>query len=45
MFNSCSDWNQFKSTVRDLLISTKEFASKEDDLYAEEREVSRRKVM
>lgn len=40
LFNTVSDWNQFKVTLRDLLVSMKKFASNDDALYKEEREVS-----
>jgi len=40
LFNSLSDWRTFKDTLRDLLISMKSFASKNDEFYAEEKQVS-----
>lgn len=40
MFNNVNEWNDFKSTVRDLLISMKQFASKNDDFYREEKEAA-----
>lgn len=39
LFNTCGDWAEFKSTLRDLLISMKSFASSSDELYEEERKV------
>lgn len=38
MFNTVSEWAHFKGTLRDLLISMKQFASSNDDLYKEEKE-------
>jgi len=40
MFNNVNEWPQFKSTVRDLLISMKQFASTNDELYQEEKEAA-----
>jgi len=40
LFNSVSAWKEFKGTLRDLLISSKSFSSKDDAFYEEEREVS-----
>ena len=40
MFNTCNDWTEFKTTVRDLLISMKSFAGQDEALYAEEKQVS-----
>jgi hypothetical protein len=40
LFNSCNDWQEFKSTLRDLLISMKSFSSSNDEFYEEERKVS-----
>ena len=39
LFNTCTDWTQFKSTLRDLLVSMKSFSSSNDDFYEEERKV------
>lgn len=39
LFNSCQEWTEFKSTLRDLLISMKSFSSSNDDFYEEERKV------
>jgi len=33
------DWPQFKSVLRDLLISMKSFASNDDEFYQEEKKV------
>lgn len=40
LFNTLSDWTEFKVTLRDLLVSMKKFASANDEFYKEEREVS-----
>ena len=40
LFNYCYDWHQFKSTLRDLLISMKSFSSSNDEFYEEEKKVS-----
>jgi exportin-1 len=40
LFNTCGDWPEFKSTLRDLLVSMKSFSSSNDDFYEEERKVS-----
>jgi len=40
LFNTVSDWNGFKVTLRDLLVSMKKFASADNELYREEKEVS-----
>jgi exportin-1 len=40
LFNTCNDWSNFKSTLRDLLISMKSFSSSNDEFYEEERKVS-----
>lgn len=40
LFNNSQDWHQFKSTLRDLLISMKSFASNDDEFYNEEKKVS-----
>jgi hypothetical protein len=42
MFNKSNDWENFKTTIRDLLISMKEFAANKDDLYAEEKAVNKK---
>ena len=39
LFNTVNDWKPFKDTLRDLLISMKKFASADDQLYQEEKEV------
>ena len=39
MFANCSSWEPFKTTVRDFLITMKEFAEEIDLLYSEERQV------
>jgi hypothetical protein len=39
LFNTAYDWSQFKTTLRDLLISMKQFASLNDALYQEERDL------
>ena len=38
LFNTCNNWQEFKATLRDLLISMKQFASLNDALYQEERD-------
>jgi len=38
MFNTAYDWSDFKATLRDLLISMKQFASLNDALYQEEKD-------
>lgn len=38
LFNTVYDWSQFKNTLRDLLISMKQFASANDAFYQEERD-------
>lgn len=43
LFNTCGEWAQFKPTLRDLLISMKQFASLNDALYSEERDEQIRK--
>jgi len=40
LFNHCGQWNDFKNTVRDLLVSMKSFSSSDDDFYAEEKKVA-----
>jgi hypothetical protein len=40
LFNTVSEWNGFKVTLRDLLVSMKKFASADNELYREEKEVS-----
>jgi exportin-1 len=42
LFNHCSDWPSFKSTLRDLLISMKSYSSNNDEFYEDERKVSRK---
>jgi exportin-1 len=37
LFNTLRDWKEFKDTIRDLLVSMKSFASKDDSYYEEER--------
>ena len=39
LFNTCNNWTEFKSTLRDLLVSMKSFSSSNDDFYEEERKV------
>jgi hypothetical protein len=41
LFNTLSEWTEFKVTLRDLLVSMKKFASADDELYKEEKEVSK----
>lgn len=45
LFNNCNDWSEFKSTLRDLLISMKSFSSNNDEFYEEERKVSTTKLI
>ena len=40
LFINCGVWESFKTTVRDFLISLKEFASDSELLYSEERLVN-----
>lgn len=40
LFNTAYEWKEFKSNLRDLLISMKSFSSKDDAFYEEERQVS-----
>ena len=40
LFNSSTEWSDFKSTLRDLLVSMKSFSSSNDDFYEDERKVS-----
>ena len=40
LFNTCQGWQEFKSNLRDLLISMKSFASSNDEFYEEEKKVS-----
>jgi len=44
LFNKCNDWDAFKTAVRDLLVSLKEFAFGGDELYTEERETELREA-
>ena len=37
LFNTASEWKDFKDTLRDMLVSMKSFASKDDAFYEEER--------
>ncbi len=39
MFRTCGNKEQFKTTVRDFLISMKEFAQNNEMLFADERQV------
>ena len=41
MFNTAYEWNDFKATIRDLLISMKAFACPDNAFYEEERQVSK----
>ena len=40
LFNNVGDWKQFKSAMRDLMISTRSFSSKQNDFYEHEKKVS-----
>ena len=40
LFNTCTSWQEFKSNLRDLLISMKSFSSSNDEFYEEEKIVS-----
>ena len=40
MYNSIENWKEFKSVVRDLMISTRSFGSQENTFYEHERKVS-----
>ena len=40
LFNHCQNWQEFKTILRDLLISMKSFASVDDEFYAEEKKVN-----
>jgi exportin-1 len=40
MFVNCGSWESFKITVRDFLITLKEFAEDSELLYSEERRVN-----
>ena len=44
MFNNCFDWEQFKCSVRDLLISLKSFSNSKDELYVEEKQTELEKA-
>lgn len=41
LFNTSLSWQEFKSNLRDLLISMKSFASSNDDFYEEEKKVTK----
>ena len=43
LFNTVNDWQEFKGTLRDLLISMKSFASTDDAFYEEERQEALKK--
>lgn len=40
LFANCVNWEAFKTTVRDFLITMKEFAEDSELLYSEERQVN-----
>lgn len=40
LFNHCYDWQKFKGTLRDLLISMKSFSAGSDEFYEDERKVN-----
>ena len=40
MYHSLEEWKEFKSVVRDLMISTRSFGSQENTFYEHERKVS-----
>ena len=40
LFNYCYEWSDFKTTLRDLLISMKSFSSNNDEFYEEEKKVN-----
>lgn len=37
LFNTCYEWQEFKGTVRDLLVSMKQLAAVSDEFYVEEK--------
>jgi hypothetical protein len=41
LFNDAENWPEFKGNLRDLIISMKKFASRDDAFYQEEREQAR----
>ena len=45
MFNKCENREEFKQVLRDLLVTMKEFAESNDELYAEELEVRARESL
>lgn len=44
MFNEVYEWQNFKSTLRDLLVSMKQMSSVNDELYLEEKEEAMKKA-
>jgi exportin-1 len=44
MFNTTYEWEEFKKTIRDLLISMKSFSSQNNELYEEERKEALQKA-
>ena len=44
MFNEVYEWQNFKSTLRDLLVSMKQMSSMNDELYLEEKEEAMKKA-
>jgi hypothetical protein len=45
LFNTVQDYQQFKITLRDLLVSMKRHASSDDAFYTEEKEVSTKNLL
>jgi exportin-1 len=40
LFNNVDNWKEFKSTIRDLMVSMRSFSSSDDAFYEHERKVS-----
>ena len=45
MFNNVDEWKNFKGTLRDLMVSTRSFASQENDFYAHEKKLEQEKAV
>ena len=45
MFNTVDDWKNFKGTLRDLMVSTRSFASQENDFYEHEKKIEQEKAV
>jgi len=45
LFSNCDDWKQFKSTMRDMMISMRSFSDQENSFYEHQKKLAKEKAL